>query len=209
MSSSNPLLSELAEEISRNTSIILEHLKSHDLPQPSFDPDGLSHPIPEENEELSAARHALIEASKEGLNKELLALLLRLAAVNYCFTEPRRGFVAHTAWSKTLATDPKMRACVWFRHSEMIPPVAKLVEAAEAYTGSPEAAEPRIAAYRLAFGDTFFDYKERHPGHMIKFGQFVDVFATGIEADMAESFARAYAWETLLGTESLIEARLL
>lgn len=250
MPSSTPLLSELAEEISRNTSIIVEHLKSAGLPQPSFDADGPSHPIPETYEALSTARHALIEASKAlhtlavgpsettrlfyfkdiyfvgtmqvlchfnvpqqvplygeismeelsaktGLDKGLLARFLRLATANYYFTEPRRGFVAHTAWSKTLATDPKMRACVWFRHSEMMPSVAKLVEAVEMHTGSAEAAEPRNAAFSLAFGDTFFDYKEKHPDHMIKFGHFVDAFASGIEADTAESIAGAYAWERL------------
>ncbi|KAK3296330.1 O-methyltransferase-domain-containing protein [Chaetomium fimeti] len=250
MSSSTSLLLKLAEEISRNTSVIVEHLNRNDLPQPSFDADGPSHPIPEANEELSAARHALIEASKAlhtlavgpsettrlfyfkdiyfvgamqvlchfnvpqqvpvhgeismgelstktGLDKGLLARFLRMAAVNYYFTEPRPEFIAHTAWSKTLATDPKMRACVWFRHSEMMPSVAKLVEAVETYTSSPEAAEPRNTAFRLAFGDTFFDYKEKHQDHMVKFGQFVDAFASGIEADTAESFARAYTWETL------------
>jgi hypothetical protein len=250
MPSSTPLLSKLAEEISRNTSIIVERLKSAGLPQPSFDADGPSHPIPEADEDLSAARHTLIEASKAvhtlavgpsettrlfyfediylvgamqvlchfsvpqqvplhgdigmgelsaktGLDKGLRARFLRLAAANYYFTEPRRGFIAHTAWFKTLATDPKMRACVWFRHSEMMPSVAKLVEAVETHTGSTDAAEPRNAAFSLAFRDTFFDYKEKHPDHMIKFGQFVDAFASGIEADTAESIARAYAWETL------------
>jgi hypothetical protein len=230
--------------------MIVERLKSAGLPQPSFDADGPSHPIPEADEDLSAARHALIEASKAvhtlavgpsettrlfyfkdiylvgamqvlchfsvpqqvplhgeigmgelsaktGLDKGLLTRFLRMAAANYYFTEPRRGFIAHTAWSKTLATDSKMRACVWFRHSEMMPSVAKLVEAVETHTGSTDAAEPRNAAFSLAFRDTFFDYKEKHPDHMIKFGQFVDAFASGIEADTAESIARAYAWETL------------
>ncbi|EAQ88901.1 hypothetical protein CHGG_05521 [Chaetomium globosum CBS 148.51] len=258
MPSPTSLLSELAEEISRNTSIIVERLKSGGLPQPSFDADGPSHPIPEADEELSAARHALIEASKAlhtlavgpsettrlfyfkdiyfvgamqvlchfnvpqqvpisgeigihelsvktGLDRGLLVRFLRIAAANYYFTEPRRGFFAHTAWSKTLAIDPKMRACVWFRHSEMMPSVAKLVEAVEMHTGSAEAAEPRNAAFSLAFGDSFFDYKEKHPDHMIKFGHFVDAFAGGIEADTAESIARAYAWETLPANSLVVD----
>jgi AraC-like DNA-binding protein len=247
MASTTPILSQLAEEISHNTSIVVDYLKSNNLPQPSFDPDGPSHPIPTSDEKLSAARYALIDASKAlhalavgpaettrlfcfnelyllgamqvlchfnvpqhvpvggeismgelstrtGLSEELLARFLRMAAVNYYFREPRLGFVAHTAWSKTLASDEKMRACVWFRHAEMMPSVAKLVEAVEKFPGS---AEPQDAAFSLAFGDTFFDYKEKHSDHMVKFGLFVNAFASGIEADTAESIARAYAWETL------------
>ncbi|KAG7290193.1 hypothetical protein NEMBOFW57_000191 [Staphylotrichum longicolle] len=117
-----------------------------------------------------------------------------MAAANYYFTEPRPGFVAHTAWSRTLAADEKLRACVWFRYTEMMPSVAKLVEAVEKF---PDSADPQEAAFSLAFGDTFFDYKEKHPAHMVNFGLFVDAFASGIEADTAESIARAYAWECL------------
>ncbi len=38
----------------------------------------------------------------------------------------------------------------------------------------------------MAFGNTFFDYKEKHPDHTVQFGLFVDVFASGIEADTAD-----------------------
>lgn len=247
MATTTPILTQLAEDISRNTSVIVEHLKSNNLPQPSFDVDGPSHPIPNTDERLSEARHALIEASKalhalavgpaettrlfyfneiylvgavqvlchfnvpqhvplqgtismvelaakSGLNEGLLARFLRMAATSYYFTEPRPGCVAHTAWSKTLATDEKMRACVWFRHTEMMSSVAKLVEAVEKFPGS---AEPQDTAFSLAFGDTFFNYKEKHVDHMVGFGLFVDAFASGIEADTAESIAHAYAWDGL------------
>lgn len=241
------LLSQLAEEISRNTSVMVEHLQAKNLPHPSFDTDGPSHPIPDGDNELSAARRALIDATKAlhalavgptetnrlfgfneiylvgairvlchfnvpqhvplretismrelsvkaGLREELLSRFLRMAAANYYFTEPQPGFVAHTAWSRTLATNEKLRACVWFRYTEMMPSVSKLVEAVEKF---PDSAEPHDAAFSLAFGDTFFDYKEKHPDHMIKFGLFVDAFASGIEADTAESIARAYPWRDL------------
>lgn len=111
-----------------------------------------------------------------------------MAAANYYFTEPRPGFVAHTAWSRQIATDEKMMACIWFRHAEMMPTVARLPGAVEKFAGSPE---PQDAAFGLAFGDTFFGYKETHPDHMVKFGMFVDAFAGGIEAEIA----RVYAWQ--------------
>ncbi len=239
------LISQLADEISRNTAILDQHLKSNNLPQPSFSADGPSHPIPDADEKLATARHALIEATKAlhalavgpaetvrlfhfndiylvgtmqvlchfnvpqnvplqgsislselstrtGLRENLLLRFVRMAAANYYFTEPRPGLVAHTAWSKTIAVDEKMRACIWFRHAEMMPTVAKLVEAVEKF---PDSDEPQETAFHIAFGDTFFDYKEKHPDHMVKFGLFVDAYASGIEADTAESIAHAYPWQ--------------
>ncbi|KAL2129055.1 hypothetical protein VTI74DRAFT_8298 [Chaetomium olivicolor] len=256
MSSDIPHLTRLAEEISRNTATIADYLKSHDLPQPSFDADGPPHPIHgSDNDNISAARNALIEATKalhalalgpaettrlfcfneiyllgamqvlchfnvplhvplqgeismselaakSGLHEVLLPRFLRMAAANYYFTESRPGFVAHTAWSKTLATDEKMRACVWFRYAEMMPTVAKFVEAVEQFPGS---TEPQDAAFHLAFGDTFFSYKEKNPEHMVKFGLFVDGFASGEAVDSAESIARAYEWEKLPGGSLVVD----
>lgn len=133
-------------------------------------------------------------SARTGLCASLLARFVRMAAANYYFCEPRAGFVAHTAFSKVLATDEKMRACVWFRHAEMVPTVTRLVEAVEKFPGS---AEPQETAFGLAFGDTFFGYKQKNPEHMAKFGQFVDAFASGNAVDSAECVARAYAWEEL------------
>ncbi|KAK4167646.1 O-methyltransferase-domain-containing protein [Cladorrhinum sp. PSN259] len=231
MTSNSPLLTRLAEEISQNTKIITDHLKSHNLPQPSFDADGPSHPIPETDEGLSAARNALIEATralnalavgpgettrllgfpdtfvlgalqvlchfqvpqnvpldgeisfselsrKTGLTETLLSRFLRTVATSYYFVEPRPGFVAHTAWSNVLATDEKMRQCIWFRYTELLPTVAKRRTA-------------------LAFGDTFWDYKEKHTEHMVKFGQFADAWTGGYVVDSPLNVARAYPWEKL------------
>lgn len=133
-------------------------------------------------------------AAKTGLSEGLLPRFLRMAMVNYYFCEPRPGFVAHTAWSKPLATDEKARACIWFRHAETFPTVAKLPEAVNKFPDSPE---PQDTAFGLAFGDTFFGYKEKNLDHMVKFGLFVDSFAGGSMADSAESIAQAYSWEEL------------
>lgn len=247
MASDTPLISRLADEVSRNAGILTEYLQSRGLPQPSFDADAPSHPIPETDDRLSEARRALIEATeslhalavgpaettrlfcfpeiyllgamqilchfnvpqnvprtgeigipelaaKTGLNETLLARFLRMAATSHYFVEPRPGFVAHTAWSVALATDEKMRQCVWFRHAEMLPAVAKFVDAVQSY---PDSHEPQHTAFAMAFGDTFWDYKEKNPEHMVRFGQFVEAFASGYVVDSPQNIARAYQWERL------------
>lgn len=52
-------------------------------------------------------------------------------------------------------------------------------------------------AFRIAFGDSFFGYMERHPEHMLKFSQFVSAFAGGETTDSARSIAQAYTWNSL------------
>ncbi|KAJ4292103.1 hypothetical protein N0V88_005730 [Collariella sp. IMI 366227] len=136
-------------------------------------------------------------ASRTGLSEKLLPRFLRMAAANYYFAETRPGVVAHTAFSRLLAEDERMRACVWFRCVEMMPAVAKFVQAVERFPRDGGAVGvSQETAFELAFGDTFFGYKEKHPEHMTKFGLFVDAFAGG-SVDPAESVARAYAWEKL------------
>ncbi|KAK3990138.1 S-adenosyl-L-methionine-dependent methyltransferase [Cladorrhinum sp. PSN332] len=247
MSSNAPLITRLAEEISHNTGIITECLKSHGLPQPSFDADSPSHPIPETDEKMSSARSALIEATKAlnalavgpgeairffgyqegfllasmqvlchfqvpqsvplrgeisfselshktGLNEAHLARFLRMVITSYYFVEPRPGFVAHTAKSKILATDNKMRRCVWFRFAELLPTAGKFIEAVEKY---PDSTDPQDTAFALAFGDTFWKHKEKHPDDMLRFGQFMDAWTSGYVVDPPPSVAQAYHWETL------------
>ncbi|KAK3897615.1 O-methyltransferase-domain-containing protein, partial [Staphylotrichum tortipilum] len=131
-------------------------------------------------------------SAKTGLREDLLSRFVRMAAANYYFTEPRPGFIAHTAWSRTIATDEKMRSCVWFYYTELMPSVAKLVEAVVKFPDSDELQE---TAFWLAFKDTFFNHKEKHQDHMVKFGLCMDGLAGGIGAEGVESIARAYKWE--------------
>ncbi|KAK0670667.1 O-methyltransferase-domain-containing protein [Cercophora samala] len=129
------------------------------------------------------------------LSEHILGRLLRMAATNYYFVETKPGYFSHTAWSATLATDEKMMQCIWFRHAELLPAMGKLVEAVEKY---PESDDPKETAFALAFGgNTFFDYKEKNPDNMIRFGQFVDAFASGYAVDSPENVARGYPWETI------------
>lgn len=247
MSPHTPRLAQLADEVSRNTTLLIDYLKLDDLPQPSFDPDGPLQPVPDSHVAASTARNRLIEATKElhtlavgprettsffcfnevcllaamqvlchfnvpqsvpqtgdisfqelasktGLSETLLPRFLRMATSNYYFSEPRPGYIAHNPWSRLLATDEKMRACVWWRYSELMPTVAKFVDMIEKFPNSPE---PQDTAFHLVFGDTFFDHKEKNPENMLKFGQFVSGFSVGNMADSADAIAEAYPWDSL------------
>lgn len=68
----------------------------------------------------------------------------------------------------------------------MLPAVSKLVDMLKRY---PDSSEPQDTALSLAFGDTFFGCKERHPENMVNVGQFVDALSGGSSADSAESIA--------------------
>lgn len=52
--------------------------------------------------------------------------ILRHAIAHHIFQEPRKGFVAHTAASKLLATDSLLNDCIGFLTEEMWPSATKV-----------------------------------------------------------------------------------
>ncbi|KAK3400942.1 S-adenosyl-L-methionine-dependent methyltransferase [Sordaria brevicollis] len=169
---SNPF-SEDSEEISRARTAPIEATKAlHNL---AFCVTSRSR----KNVPLQEAIRFHDLSSKTGLSQALLPRFLRMTIANFYFAEPEPGLVAHSAFSKPLATDKKMRACIWLRHAEMLPAVSKLV-----------------------------NMVKRHPEDMVKFGQFIDDSSGGSSADSAESISRAYPWETLLKGALVVDGRL-
>ena len=97
------------------------------------------------------------------------------------FTEPREGFVAHTAASKVLL-EPKAPA--WLSHNleETYPATAKLADSFEKYEHS---IEPKEAAFALAFGgQTYWDFLTSKSGR-------------------TENFADAMSWVSSVGPHSV------
>ncbi|KAK4246172.1 hypothetical protein C7999DRAFT_33477 [Corynascus novoguineensis] len=58
---------------------------------------------------------------------------------------------------------------------------------------------PLNTAHCLAFGDSFFEYKKKHPDHMARFVSFAGAFVSDVGAYSAQSIARAYLWWALPG----------
>lgn len=48
-------------------------------------------------------------AEKSSIKEAILLRLVKMAAANYCFTEPRPGYVAHTSRSRALLAQPGLR----------------------------------------------------------------------------------------------------
>lgn len=61
-----------------------------------------------------------------GLNVQAVRRLLRHAIAHHIFREPRKGFVAHTAASKLLATDSLLNDSIGFISEEMWPSATKV-----------------------------------------------------------------------------------
>ena len=66
MAGSTSRIMELAKLVTDNTAIVDEYLRSHDLPSPSFNPDGpLTIPIPAHEEAVVRAQDTVVACSQE------------------------------------------------------------------------------------------------------------------------------------------------
>jgi len=141
-------------------------------------------------------------AAKAGMDAALLPRYLRVAIANHYFFEPRPGFVAHSAWSKPLAVDERLRGIVHYNHGFIMPMIGKLVEAAQVYHAHPD---PQHAPFALAFGDAIFDYQDKHPDAMRLFSQLLEAVAQGPSSVSAEMIADSYAWHELPGDALVVD----
>ena len=93
------------------------------------------------------------------------------------FTEPQKGYVAHTAASKNLA-HPSMRAWLSFATEELWPSATKTVDVLEKW---PDAQEPNNTSFNLAHGteDIFFHEIAKHPARDKRYADAMAWFASG------------------------------
>ncbi|KAL9119451.1 MAG: hypothetical protein Q9187_003998, partial [Circinaria calcarea] len=113
-----------------------------------------------------------------------LRRLLRQAMSRHIFKEPRKGYVAHTAASRILATSRGINDWVYMALDEMWPSAAHMLDAMDKWKGSEEAYEtvgdqlpdkmdkrklasnkPFLQGFNLAKDtkDSFFDSMKDHP----------------------------------------------
>jgi hypothetical protein len=99
-----------------------------------------------------------------------LERVLRLLFVRKIFYEPRPGFVAHTAVSKRMATDPDLTAFLGHCTHEAFPAASRLVESLRKY---PDSERPSEAGFNIAFDtkDPLFSFLVQNPDRFDRFNR--------------------------------------
>ncbi|KAL2802260.1 O-methyltransferase-domain-containing protein [Aspergillus granulosus] len=132
-------------------------------------------------------------AEKVGLSKLNVARFVRRTAIDRIFVEVEPGFVAHTATSALLATDPQMQALVAHMSEEAFPASAKIVDALEK-SRMRSNDEPIESPFALVFGSNFFERKVAHPETLQRFGLAMSSWSSG---DGAHQMVHSYDWGSL------------
>ncbi|KIW08680.1 uncharacterized protein PV09_00631 [Verruconis gallopava] len=130
-----------------------------------------------------------------GLDETNAKRLIRHAMTNRIFTEPRPGYVAHTAASRVLRDDPSMVDWVGVCSSEFYQASAKTVEALRKFPNSQEANEAGYAEYWCP-GKPMFAVMGADPVRAKRFGGAM-VSLTGGEGYEPQYLVDNYDWEGL------------
>jgi hypothetical protein len=115
------------------------------------------------------------------------------------FHEPREGYVAHTAASKQLATNPDVYDGVGLMFDDFWPSFARTVEALETW---PNDQAPNHTGWALAHGSTqqtIFDYLGQHPERARRFGGAMKFFSSTVPGNDPRLLLNAYPWAELGG----------
>ncbi|KAF2791438.1 putative O-methyltransferase [Melanomma pulvis-pyrius CBS 109.77] len=107
-----------------------------------------------------------------GQNESEIRRLLRHAMAYRIFTEPRKGYVAHTAASKKLA-DPLMKAWLGFATEELCPSAVNTVNALQKW---PDAQEPNHTGFNLA-NNTEEVFFAEIPKDLVRESRYADAMA--------------------------------
>jgi hypothetical protein len=134
-------------------------------------------------------------AAATGLDETNAKRIIRHAMTNRIFTEPRAGYVAHTAASRVLRDDHAMVDWVGVCSSEFYQAAGKTVEALQKFPNSQEANEAGYAEYWCP-GKPMFAVMGADPVRAKRFGGAM-VSLTGGEGYEPQYLVDNYAWEEL------------
>jgi hypothetical protein len=134
-------------------------------------------------------------ATTTGLDETNAKRLIRHAMTNRLFTEPRPGYVAHTAASRILLDDAAMSDWVGVCASEFFQAAAKSVEALQKHPASQETTEAGYAEYWCP-GKPMFASLSADPVRAKRFGGAM-VSLTGGEGYEPSYLVENYPWGEL------------
>ncbi|KAG8531292.1 uncharacterized protein KY384_002920 [Bacidia gigantensis] len=139
------------------------------------------------------------EASYEDIAKTCgvdvvhLRRLMRHAMTNHIFSEPRKGFVAHTAASRALAQDKGLSEYVGMHCEEAFPASARVLDALDKF-GTPQ--DPSQTGFSLANNTDvgFYDELQKYPERAKRFRDGASAVTSRIPM---EPFLVGYDWASL------------
>lgn len=134
-------------------------------------------------------------AAQTGLDETNAKRLIRHAMTNRIFTEPRPGYVAHTAASRVLLDDAAMVDWVGVCTSEFFQAAANSVEALQKFGNSQDPTETGYSEYWCP-GKPMFETMLADPMRGKRFGGAM-ISLTGGEGYEVDYVVDNYPWEEL------------
>lgn len=142
----------------------------------------------------------------DGLDIPMLNLrrLLRHAMTNRIFTEPKKGYVAHTRTSRLILEDAPLHNWVGFMSSDLWLPVANVVNAMKKWPGSEELTE---TGFNLAYNEqiAFFDYIKKDETFVRRYNLAMQAHG-GSEGSSLSTVVDGYPWDKLPDGAVVVDA---
>ncbi|KAL9005014.1 MAG: hypothetical protein Q9188_002195 [Gyalolechia gomerana] len=134
-------------------------------------------------------------AKASGLDQVLLRRFIQAAMMNRVFSEPRLGYVHHTAVSRLLRQDPEAMDTVGFLLEDLAPASTKVIEAFTKYPGS---GEPNKTGFNVEnnTSDPFYLELAKVPERSRRFGGGMRFMTRGSLYDI-EHLVNGYEWAAL------------
>lgn len=141
----------------------------------------------------------------DGLDIPVLNLrrLLRHAMTNRLFTEPQKGFVAHTRSSRTLLEDEKMNSWVGFMCRDLWLPIANVVDAMKKWPASEESTETGV---NLAYNQSlpWFDFIQQDKVFSNRYNLAMQSYGGG-EGYSLDFVVNGYPWGDLPAEGTVVD----
>lgn len=126
-----------------------------------------------------------------------LRRILRFAMIYHrCFCEPVPGFVAHTAASKQLVTNPDLRDGIGLMFDDFYPSFARTIDALETFGDQ----QPNHTGWALAHNSTdknLFEYLATQPARAARFGGAMKFFSSTVPGNDPRLLLTNYPWASL------------
>ncbi|KAK6613295.1 hypothetical protein ACHAPC_006483 [Botrytis cinerea] len=137
-------------------------------------------------------------STKCGLGVVNLQRILRFAMVwNRCFTEPQKGFVAHSAASRVLVDNPMARSGLGFKFDETWQALAHTLDAIRDHGETEDVTKTGWSHYHKT-DQSLFEYHSSRPAMSSRMAEAMMCFSSAVPVSSQASFlVNNYPWDTV------------